>query len=1193
MKKNKFLGSLLAVCMAAGTVVFPVSAQASAAELYSGDGSVTVTADPTGSGKGNVFFINGYDTSRGYDKEMGANPYIGLDAEYLYDTDGGKYTLKNDFSVSYDIYSMSRGYRYAFYTGTDDISSNGMSGLYYIPDTGSVSYIEGFTGGEWVFKQEAAQYESIKGAWHNITFSRKDDKYSVTIDGKPYIEAESDYTYSLDREPITRIGYSPYTADSGIYAYIDNISVTNGSDNVYFDTADGEYTINTYIPPKPETLIVNDGISDGSETQKLIDSRPDIQRRAENLDRGLVAVSSETYGFISWRWLGTESADTLYNLYKNGEKLNAEPLNATSYIDYAATPGDKYTVTSVYNGAESEPSKEAALLDKSYIEIPLKTPEGGTVTLSDGTEEAYTYNANDATTADLDGDGEYEIIIKWDPSNSRDSSHLGATGNTLFDAYKLDGTFMWRIDLGINIRSGAHDTQMLAADFDGDGKGELAMRTADGTVAGDGAIIGDASKDWRDANGKNLTGPLYITVFDGETGAAEDTVDYIPQSQGAYGDNAWDIKDWGDDWGNRSERYNAAVVYLDGVNPSMLFARGYYDRTVLATFSMKDGKIVSDWLFDTFTMGEEGNKYKAKGNHAVSIADVDYDGCDEIIYGSETFDSDGSVMYVNETLGHGDAQHVGDFLPSRPGLEIFTVHEHGANGQELKDARTGEFIWYSPFGSMDVGRGACDDIDPRYPGAESWSSMGMLVAADGTLITDRYSIPANFLSWWDGDLGREILDGITISKWNPFTSRAETIFSADGCHSNNAAKSNPSLTADLLGDWREEAVYPALDNSALRIYTTTTPTSYRIPALMHDTQYRAAVAEQNVGYNQPAHVSYNLGYDTKTIPVPQIYVNDNGTEIRNPDLEKKSWDINTLYSGNTVTLAIGENKALINGAAYYIDSDESVVPYEADDRTFVPYRFLAEAFGANVSWNGGTQSVIVKKGGSEIRMDLGSAAYTVNGEIRIMDTIPALINDRTFVPLRFAAEALGFNVGWDEESKVITISDLTADISNEEAAAVKAELPSLAAMAPAGTRKYENGEKIVSTQANVIKTDTSSGNGAAAFDLDYSTFWQADGGSILQAELDGYYAISSVYVAFADGKAHNFKVYTKWDLGEDDKDLSNRDGWAEAVSASSSGETSDPEIYIFPVPKYGNYIKIITEDGDSAQISEIAAVIVQ
>ncbi len=1190
---KKLISTILSAAMLMATFVAPVNAEDEKTTLYYGGASVDVIEDPTGTGKGNVFYVNGYETSRGYDIEKGNNPYIEIPNSYLYDLADGKYKLKNDFSISFDMYTKTYGFRYCFYTGSDDYQgspANGTYGMYLIPDTGSGNYIEGLIVDEWMMKTFPAEYTPLKQTWHNIEIAREGTTYTVYLDGEKWIEAlDSPYDYISERVPNIRIGYTPYTADGGASAYIDNIVIKNGDKEVYNDSADGEYNIvegSKSAMPETREIIVNE-LPDADGNLALIDaSYNNAPRRMDYLDRGLVAVNAGDYGFISWRWLGTESAQTMYKLYKNGEVVSVS--ENTSFIDYTAKPGDKYSVEAV----GGEKCEEVTYNENSYYEIKLDTPQGGTVTLSDGKEESFTYSANDAAVGDVDGDGVYEIILKWEPSNNRDSSHLGATGNTLIDAYKLDGTKLWRIDLGVNVRSGPHDTQFVVGDFNLDGKAEVAMRTADGTIAGDGTVIGDGEKDWRDANGKNLQGPLFMTVFNGETGAIIDSVDYAPASQGEYDGKKWDIASWGDDWGNRSERFLAGVGYFDGERPSMLFCRGYYDRTALCAWILNDeNKLEQQWLYDTYMYDDETSKpYRGQGNHSLAIADVDYDGKDEVIYGAMNLDNDGTPMY-SLRYGHGDAQHVTDLVPSRPGLEVFSVYEGGSQGFSMRDARTGEVLWTIKRGSTDVGRGASADVDPYYEGAESWSSDEKLVAADGTLITTQYSAPANFLVYWDGDLGREVQDSVNIYKWNHFTNKVETIFTADGCHSNNAAKSNPTLTADILGDWREEVIYPTEDNSALRIFTTTIPTAYKLPTLMHDARYNAQVAAQNICYNQPTHVGYNLSYTTTSVPVPNIEVNG----ITNPDLSKKTWSLDELYAGDKVAMVINTNKAFVNGATKLIDSmNADVVPFIRSDRTMVPIRFISEAFGAHVEWNEATREVTVINPSTEIKLAIDKADYTVNGEAKTMD-VPAFIeNDRTYIPLRAVAEGLGYNVYWNDGAIVISVKELTVDDAWREYLYKTVEEAKTPAVKTAGG--VAKGEKFVAAQGTLLSAKATFDGIEKATDCDFDTYVDAKGRQIIQLELEYPTAVSALSIAFADGESHNFRVFTKWSLDSYDADLENMDGWAKAIYTQRFGTSNDAELYIFPVPKYGQFVKIVldpTNSGDTAQITEVAAVLVK
>jgi rhamnogalacturonan endolyase len=619
------------------------------------------------------------------------------------------------------------------------------------------------------------------------------------------------------------------------------------------------------------------------------------QRQMENLGRGVVAIRTDAAKtFVSWRLLGTDPDRIAFNLYRVTDnaapvKLNAQPLaGATNFVDTLAdaTKANAYFVRVVLDGREQEPSGRFTVPAGepcAYLSIPLQPPEPGTT--PDG--QRYTYNANDASAADLDGDGEYEIVLKWDPSNSKDNAFSGFAGNVYIDAYKLDGRRLWRIDLGKNIRAGAHYTEFLVYDLDGDGRAEMVCKTADGTIDGAGKVIGDASADWREKEpvwvpardrtgsrqkegggyeqnllGRILKGPEFLTVFEGTTGRALATTDYLP----ARGKP----EDWGDSYTNRMDRYNACIAYLDGVHPSAVMCRGYYYRGTLAAWDWRGGKLTLRWLFDSKDGNPENDKYGNQGNHGLSVADVNGDGKDDIIFGACTINSDGKGLY-STGLGHGDAMHVSDLDPDRPGLEVFAIHENPKHphGTNLRDARTGEILWSKQ--SADVGRGLAADIDPRHRGYETWASgqgLNGLWDIKGNVISERKPRSANFKVWWDGDLLCELLNGNSVTKWNWETSAEDSLLVAQGCSSNNGSKSTPALCADILGDWREEVILRTTDNKELRIFTTTIPTEHRLYTLMHDPVYRLTVAWQNSAYNQPTHTGFYLGAETK-LPVPR------------------------------------------------------------------------------------------------------------------------------------------------------------------------------------------------------------------------------------------------------------------------------------------------------------------------------------
>lgn len=573
-------------------------------------------------------------------------------------------------------------------------------------------------------------------------------------------------------------------------------------------------------------------------------------RQMEKLDRGLVAMKLDGGGvYLGWRLLGTDDEIMSFNVYRQTAddkfiKLNDEPVEgSTNFIDRLANPNVSYSyyvlpIVPFYKlPASKKVFVDANAPARQYISIPLKTQKG--------------YTPNDASVGDVDGDGEYEIILKQE-MRPRDNSQSGMTGQTCLEAYKLNGKFLWRINLGKNIREGAHYTQFMVYDLDGDGKAEVACKTADGTVDGQGKVIGDPNADFRNANGYVLEGPEFLTVFEGSTGRELVTVDYVP-ARGR-------VRDWGDDYGNRVDRFLACVAYLDGERPSLVMCRGYYTRAVLAAWDYRDGKMTKVWTFDSDD-GTEGNReYRGQGNHGLSVADVDGDGKDEIIYGACAIDDNGKGLY-STGLGHGDAMHVSDIAPEREGLEVFSIHENPRhkNGANLRDTKTGEILWGLELG--DPGRGMSADIDPRHKGYECWANNSRgLYSCTGEMIGPKPR-SCNMAVWWDGDVTRELLDGTSIYKWDYENGSQEMLLRDEQCARNNGTKANPCLCADILGDWREEVIWRTSDNKELRIYTTTTHANKRFVTFMHDPTYRLGVAWQNVGYNQPAHTGFYFGND--------------------------------------------------------------------------------------------------------------------------------------------------------------------------------------------------------------------------------------------------------------------------------------------------------------------------------------------
>jgi hypothetical protein len=711
----------------------------------------------------------------------------------------------------------------------------------------------------------------------------------------------------------------------------------------------------------------------------------------DHLDRGFVVAKTSEGVFLSWRLLGHEATGssptgltgTNFNVYRDGHKL-ATVTDSTNFLDTAGTATSEYQVRAVVSGVEVDRSATAASWGGNFKDIPLKKPADGVTPAG----QAYTYAANDASIGDVDGDGQYEFVVKWDPNNSKDVSQVGYTGNTYVDTYKADGTLLHRIDLGVNIRSGAHYTQLLVNDFDGDGRTEMMMKTAPGTKStnfnADGSVASENfisllqsdinagysnSDDYRmsaadyyqhmvktfqgwtghpevkaghwpatleeafgiapkyqyplsQADARALTdyfmdvyapsrsarnnlrafegfivsGPEYLTVFEGATGKELKTVAYEP---GRHDDGLM----WGDyamariEPGNRVDRFLAGVAYLDGKKPAAVFARGYYTRSTLAAYTWDGSNLSPVWNVDSgwtpmtnpfndSPHGRDGTdpefgKLTTQGFHSLSASDVDGDGKQEIVYGSATIDDDGSLLYSSfdtlpagsaapgeeARLGHGDAMHVTDIDPARPGKEIFTVHEGAANapyGYAMRDAATGEVL-FGAYSGKDTGRGMIGDVDPTVPGIENWA-IGMQ-SADGDKLSS--STPGTNMSIkWAADMTTQIVNGSgdqtpTIDGW-----KRGRLLTAAGTRTNNGTKGTPSLVADVVGDWREELLVRTADSSALRMYLSTEVTNHKLYTLMHDPQYRAEVARQNTTYNQPAYTDFYFASDMDFAGVP-------------------------------------------------------------------------------------------------------------------------------------------------------------------------------------------------------------------------------------------------------------------------------------------------------------------------------------
>ena len=626
--------------------------------------------------------------------------------------------------------------------------------------------------------------------------------------------------------------------------------------------------------------------------QKL--STPESQM--EKLDRGVVVLpnNGRTPGcFVSWRLLGTDDARTVFDVLRDGEVI-ASDLEATNFVDREGSNAAKYQVVAKVNGKVVETSPATTRWAQRYLTLPLDRPATGAL--------GGTYSPNDCSVGDVDGDGQYEIFVKWDPSNSKDNSQNDKTDNVYIDCYKLDGTKLWRIDLGVNIRAGAHYTQFMVYDFDGDGLAEMICKTAPGSKDGQGNYVNQAAtddkikaadneKDWRTSAGRIDGGQEYLTVFRGQTGAAVHTIAYYPNRNAlaelseASGTFNWDDRSGKNDkgnYGNRGERYLAAVAYLGGpdANPSGIFSRGYYTYAYVWAVDFDGTQLKHRWLHrsDTkteytvvgadmkesakitapaATSGAGSNTMYGNGNHNLSVADVDGDGRDEIIWGSAALDDDGRLLYATG-FGHGDAIHLSKMNPDRSGMQVFQVHEEkGTYSWDLHDAATGEVLFKGGSAGVDNGRGMAGDVIPSRRGFEFWSSdeRQQRSAVTGQVVNQK-NCSVNFRMYWNGTPYDQPLDGNSLTYWDGSSFSQLMSFTGSTC---NSTKKTPNLLADIFGDWREELIlWDGATSSQLYIYSTDIPTEYRVPTLMHDHTYRMGVAWQNTAYNQPPHLGFYL-----------------------------------------------------------------------------------------------------------------------------------------------------------------------------------------------------------------------------------------------------------------------------------------------------------------------------------------------
>lgn len=792
-------------------------------------------------------------------------------------------------------------------------------------------------------------------------------------------------TYSL--QPVDILRNKITATNSTGYAHneytVDNfVADENGLSLVFY-----LYNINGTDNDNPKSIGLRNIVVEGVADEDIIDNRPP-RGEPVALKRGLMAIHLSNGNLVSWRSRKSDTRNFKFKLYRGNATAQTIAVDngnfiigKTNFLDPNGTAANYYRLE-VFddqgNIVETDVSTKTWDNQVSYI-----TLQGGAPV--DPTSANATYTPNDASYCDMDGDGEYEIILKWAPSNEKDAASSGTTSPAFYSCYKLDGTRLWMLHTGQNMFNSAHTTPFVAWDLDGDGFGEFMVKTAPGAIDGEGNYIllgnDNPNDNLKSGRGKQDHGSEYLTVYDGMTGVELQTIRYHT----AYGDVSTSF--WGDEKQNRSERYLAGIAWLSGEdeNPSAIFARGYYSGCRIGAYDWDGTDLTLRWLHSgtasnagTVTYADGTVKTLTKsvygeGAHSFAVGDVTGDGKQEITYGSGALNADGTTLY-RTGLGHGDATHLGDFIPSRPGQEFFMAHEKGSFGVDLRDARTGEIIVRRTAGS-DTGRGLMAHFNPEAEDAYFMDSADSY--KDGNDISHWYLYDTtgkqvgdvNFGSsgaavnnriFWNGNLADDYYDKSYLACFNPTTMAFDRQQVNGSWYTfgklNNDSKQNPCVLGDLLGDWREEIVNWDQDGSGnyrLVINATNYETPYIFPHLMDDYAYRAQVIAENSVYNQPPHVSYDPRTE-KTI-TPRTFNADPGAAASHlsgrywgslfttypvivPE-NTTTWNVNSISNDGTDTL-----KVITIPAGKIIPANRAVIFNSATSTPkFVPTSLAATA----------------------------------------------------------------------------------------------------------------------------------------------------------------------------------------------------------------------------------------------------------